>query len=203
MTKWLLRLGWMGVGICSLYAFSMLAGVVSGGALDPPGPVGSTMKSLDDLPPSWHRILASNDGSDGCHSSRFQCVMGDAAVLDRETGLVWEQSPSAAQQNWYSGQRACRNAQTGGRSGWRMPRIEELLSLRDATGTLPAGVFADVQAGAAQYYWSTTVDPANVTNSASVFRVAANYLDIQKQEFVGLYAWCVRGGTYSDIPSDF
>jgi len=42
----------MALGIAGLYGASMLAGVALGGSLDPPGPPGSTMKSLADIAPS-------------------------------------------------------------------------------------------------------------------------------------------------------
>lgn len=43
------------------------------------------------LPPTWDKLLDSTNGDeDGCNSDRFICVMGDRAVLDNETGLVWD-----------------------------------------------------------------------------------------------------------------
>ena len=54
------------------------------GELEPSGPVGPTMQSLDKIP-TWHRIIFD--------VSRWELVMGGAAVLDRETGIVWEKSP--------------------------------------------------------------------------------------------------------------
>jgi hypothetical protein len=190
--KWIHRLGWMCAGIAALYGATALAGVALGGPLDPPGPVGSTMKSLDDLPPSWHRLLAPDDGEDSCHSSRFLCVMDGTAVLDRETGLVWEQAPSSAPQNWFSSIRRCQETQIAGRYGWRTPTIEELRSLLDATGFLPSGVFSNVQAD--DYYWSTSDDAANDFFAAiHRFGVATNFAVSQKDAFAGLHVWCVRG----------
>ena len=56
-----------------------------GGPLDPPGPVGSTMRTIDQLLPSWGQTLSSMGG---CASERFACVMSNQAVLDEETGLA-------------------------------------------------------------------------------------------------------------------
>lgn len=197
MITWLARFGWMGLGIVALYALSMLAGVASGGPLDPPGAPGSTMKTLDDIAPSWHQILAADDGGDGCHSSRFLCVMGDEAVLDRETGLVWEKAPSAVLYDWYGAVRRCQRSSIGGRQGWRAPKIEELRSLLDETSLLPAGVFDNVQLDG--YYWSTSDDVAN-GGSAEVHRFSETTAPggVTKTT-VFASVWCVRGvGAGSD-----
>lgn len=53
--------------------------IVLAGTLDPPGPPAPTMRSLEQVTPSWDRVLpANNGGVDGCNSSRFTCVMGRA-----------------------------------------------------------------------------------------------------------------------------
>ena len=187
------RAGWALAGALGLMLVLVAARVIQAGPLDPPGPVASTMKTLDDISPSWHRILAANDGADSCHSSRFFCVMGGAAVLDRETGLVWEQAPSSAPENWFSAVRHCQNAQIGGRYGWRLPSIEEMRSLLDGTGILPAGVF-NILAGE-QYYWSTSAEIAANFNALVIrFDVATFNLISQKDLFLLSHAWCVRGG---------
>ena len=57
--------------------------------------------------------------------------MNSEAVLDRETGLVWQRVPSMAGTTYQSPVRGCAHANTGGRYGWRMPTVEELASLLD------------------------------------------------------------------------
>ena len=56
------------------------------------------------------------------------------AVLDRETGLVWEKSPDqGGAYRWDTDEAAaaCINSNVGGRKGWRLPAIDELASLID------------------------------------------------------------------------
>src|SRR2546425_8806330 len=54
----------------------------------------STGADHSGLPPTWDKTLPANNPGGACPatSSRFTCVMGNAAVRDNETGLVWEQS---------------------------------------------------------------------------------------------------------------
>ena len=75
--------------------------------------------------PSWDQQLPA--------STRFIVLTnwGNAAVLDRETGLVWEQSPSTLGGSWYTASANCILSETGGRTGWRLPSIQELMSLVD------------------------------------------------------------------------
>ena len=108
------RMGWALSGALALVLLATLARAIQAGPLDPPGPVSSTMKTIGDLVPSWHQTLNSN----GCGSARWNCVMGGAAVLDNETGLVWEQQPTnTAGESWFAAQASCQSASTGNRLG--------------------------------------------------------------------------------------
>src|SRR5262249_44050324 len=64
---------------------------------------------------------------------------GNAAVLDRETGLVWQRSPNGVNASWFGSAGKCHSdAATGNRLGWRLPSVEELASLVDRTQSNPA-----------------------------------------------------------------
>jgi hypothetical protein len=54
--------------------------------------VDSLQTTVNKMPGAWYQILPS--------AQRFLLVMGGKAVLDRETGLVWEQSPSGDKKDW-------------------------------------------------------------------------------------------------------
>ncbi len=128
---------------------------------------------------SWHQTLPSGE--------RFLPVMGDTAVLDRETGLVWERSPSNTGgrtyvSNWIWAQQYCLDLKKGNRMGWRAPTINELASLSDLSlpSGLPAGVFNNVRTSEA--YVSTTG------------RVTFYFDGSRTEESEYGNVWCVRGG---------
>jgi uncharacterized protein DUF1566 len=148
--------------------------------------------------PSWDQTLPS--------STRFIVLsnFNSQAVLDRETGLVWERSPSTSGFIWNNAQTRCNNLTIGARMGWRLPTVHELASLIDPTQpnftdnpTLPTGhPFQNVLSDT---YWS-----ANTNTSASApaaytvtFRFASVGSSNKSLDFIR--AWCVRGGQGVDF----
>ena len=121
-----------------------------------------------------------------------------AAVLDKETGLVWEQSPQLTLSQWTSARRICINKTIGNRKGWRLPSFPELASLVDPsvfTGlALPVGhPFTNVLQ---LNYWSATAGAENIGTAWSVnLRFGAVNLDTK--DILG-QVWCVRGGMNAD-----
>jgi hypothetical protein len=207
----------LAVGGIVLLAVMVFATPAVAGDLNPPGAPAPTMKTLDQIPPTWDQILRSDDGdSSGCNSTRFKCVMDGTAVLDRETGLVWERSPDTGQRDWSSALSFCFNRVVGaypnGRRGLRLPTIEELMSLVNPSGgspALPTGhPFVNVQPHfyySATTSWSTSLffyfsppspgDPDGTVYPGAAWGgnldsgVASTYL-----KYGTAYVWCVRGG---------
>lgn len=184
---------------CLVFMLGVSVGIA--GDLEPPAPPGPTMKSLDEIPPTWSQTLDSTDGEPGgCNSSRFKCVLGGVAVLDMETGLTWERTPSNTYTQWLNSIDACLQKYVGNRGGWRLPRAEELFSLIDnSTGfpRLPAShPFTGLQ-DATCYYSTTTV----ATDATKVWGLSSDLVQnmhtpCQVPISGGGYAlyWCVRGG---------
>jgi hypothetical protein len=147
--------------------------------------------------PSWDQQLRCDTDA---HCSRFTVLekFDGAAVLDGETGLVWEQSPSTALMVWGRAQVRCTQLVTGGRGGWRLPTVQELGSLVDVSvpGSLPAGhPFANIQPF---LYWSATTT-ASVPGGAWFVRFddRIDYANNIAQHAT-LQVWCVRGGRGSE-----
>ena len=118
------------------------------------------------------------------------------AVLDRETGLVWERSPSTTSTfTWEDAQTHCNQLNVGNRKGWRLPTIQELASLVDPTQSnpaLPAGhPFSNVLSFVP--YWSATTGATDASRAWVVLFGSGDVVSGFPKSLTGL-AWCVRGG---------
>ena len=133
------------------------------------------------------------------HPNRFK-VLGDfggAAVLDKETGLVWEQSPDTTTRTWFNALSHCYQRVVGGRKGWRLPTIEELASLVDTSNSSPAlptgHPFTLTSAQEDGFYWSATT-LADVTSNAWGVGLFNGSVSFVVDKSVTFHVWCVRGG---------
>jgi len=172
-----------------LVAFS---GPAFAGDLEPSGPPGPTMKTLNEIPPTWSQTLPA--------AERFELVMGNEAVLDKETGLVWEQSPSDEIKYWKDAVYYCYNKNVGNRGGWRLPAVEELRSLVDPTASNPAlpdgHPFSIVQMS---YHWTITTYEEN-SDYARQVRLSTGVVYNGNKTGEQSAVWCVRGGHGYDGP---
>ena len=185
------------------------------GSLEPPGsavdgtgdPVATTQTQ-----PSWDQSLPADE--------RFVVVMGGEAVLDKETGLVWDQSPSTTKRLWLDSRSHCLNLTVGGRMGWRLPSLHELMSLVDPNNPdgnpdLPPGhPFSNVSP--TTLYWTMSMlghivffgggDSGDFSQNAwAVCFGKCSFLSTEPFHlqtlpnasgviFPTLLSWCVRGG---------
>ena len=151
-------------------------GAKSGGAED-----NNTLRWDQALPVSQRFVVLTAFNSD--------------AVLDKETGLVWEKSPQATAISLSNARLTCANKAVGGRKGWRLPSLPELASLVDPSVASPGPTlqpghpFLAVQSA---NYWSGS---AHADNSTLMWGVGFNngvVLGVSKA--FDQRAWCVRGG---------
>jgi hypothetical protein len=160
------------------------------------GPVGALAGDGPHMDlPAWDQTIPA--------AKRFVVLSNfdNQAVLDRETGLVWEKSPDTTMHAWPGSDVAiaCANKAVGGRKGWRLPSIHEIASLIDpsvaAPGpTLPAGhPFMNVQSAT---YWSATTVAALPTNGW-LLTFASGDVNSNPKETMQ-HVWCVRGGGLLD-----
>ncbi len=103
--------------------------------------------------PSWHQIISAG---------RFEKVLDNKALLDRETGLVWQLETPETTRTWVNAMKHCMGTTIGGRKGWRLPTVSELMTLVEPLNNnpaLPANIFLGVQYGqdgGRDGYWTST-----------------------------------------------
>ncbi len=180
--------------VVAILTMVISAGQAGAQSSEPPG----DMEAPDKTQPTWSQILPADDGDvgTGCGSSRFDCVLGGAAILDKETGLVWDRAPDEVKAKWGSTLLRCYNRSIAGRKGWHLPSIEEMTSLLDTTQSEPALPTAHpftLNQPEPGFYWTKTSVAINREWAWSVFFDPGEVIPTDK-EFSG-YFWCVRGGS--------
>lgn len=168
-----------------------LPGLVSAGDLEPSAPPGPTMKTLDEIPPTWSQKFATAN-------ERFELVLDGQGVLDKETGLVWARDATTVAGSWHHAFVYCRSIAISDRKGWRLPSIEELASLLDMTQIFPAltsGIGFKFEFGGSFsfYVWSSTEHESN-NDYAWVLHPLSGGVYERHKDSTGYRIWPVRGG---------
>jgi hypothetical protein len=128
-----------------------------------------------------------------------------AAVLDRETGLVWERDPTAIGSSgqddagidsWAIAANKCIRKAVGGRKGWRLASVHELSSLVDVSVSpnevrLPVG--HPFQSIGTDFYWTATTYAVDPTR-AWVVRFLGGGVVTEDKPATHPF-WCVRSGS--------
>lgn len=143
---------------------------------------------------SWSNIIPNA-------SRRFVVLLDftNAAVLDRETGLVWEKSPAIAGVDWSTASYECLNKNVGGRKGWRLPSAFELATLIEPSVAAPGPTlapghpFANIQA---VLYWSATTGGGAQTDALGVSFFFGN-INFASRTGNNPF-WCVRSSMNTD-----
>lgn len=198
------RSRWLsGVGVVVLIGGLILAnydgGVTpasaTGNYKPPPNPFTEILKKLDEI---LDKLM--NGSGAGNHTLRWDTNNPSAsrfvtafigAVLDKNTGLVWEQAPDATTRTWPAATSYCANKPVGGTVGWRAPSVIELKSVQDpslAAPFVPASVFTGVQSSG---YWSASSIAGEPTSAWAVSfgdGVVGNGVKAAAGP-----VWCVRG----------
>jgi hypothetical protein len=84
--------------------------------------------------PSWDQSLPA--------STRFIVLanFNGEAVLDRETGLVWQRAVNRFAGTYVTNYDSCLQEDTGNHLGWRLPTLPELGTLFDTTVAVSPGI---------------------------------------------------------------
>lgn len=212
----------LGCVFMALVLVSFFATRAFSGDLEPSGPPGSTMATLEEIynlisnigsapVEKTGQIISYQTGDDGDHENgiawpdpRFT-DNGDGTVSDNLTGLIWLKDAEALGSRTWSDaltQVANLNSGTdfsaddytaGTYNDWRLPNVKELQSLIDFSKNHPA-----LPAGQpfnivlASYYWSSTT-PGGSTGFAWCVNLTIGYVnDYDKGQDNNV--WAVRGG---------
>jgi hypothetical protein len=177
------------------------AGVPAVGAqAAPPNPLTVIIDKLDQILTALSGIQEGNHtlrwDTNNPSASRFVTAF-TGAVLDKNTGLVWEQAPNTGVSVWANATTYCGNKNVGGTRGWRLPAVAELASLIDPSlpaPFVPAGVFTNIQSDG---YWSASTRADS--SSLLAWRVDFSNGDVFAGQKTGaVHVWCVRGGMHAD-----
>ena len=129
-------------------------------------------------------------------------AFNNEAVLDKNTGLVWEKSPQTPGAPWANACVDGLNKVVGRQKGWRLPSIVELSSLIDpSAGPVPTGglllpkghPFTNVYS---LQYWSATTTADDPNRAWFVFLEDGYTGSFIKSTSYQL--WCVRGPMNAD-----
>jgi hypothetical protein len=147
--------------------------------------------------PSWNQTLPV--------AQRFIVLanFNQEAVLDRETGLVWEREPDTQATDYSPAIGHCRTLVKGGRQGWRAPTNQEMRTLVQIgnmdgfTDQLPPGHPFIVPNGLT--YWTTTYLLRDATLALMMrFTRPDTTPSFSKDLGNSANVWCVRAQAVSD-----
>ena len=178
-----------------------IGALVLGGLLVAGGGSADTSAGVQEVPTDLSGVTQNRDKVLSA-AQRFVILPAfhSDAILDKETGLVWEKSPQTTTARWSVARRTCIEKTVGGQKGWRLPSMPELTSLVDPSiappgPTLPPGhPFLAVRSAV---YWSATRVGEDPRGSWGVhFGLGGGATFINWAHSVQF--WCVRGGMKGD-----
>jgi hypothetical protein len=196
------------------------SGVTPAGATDLVNPFPIIIAKLNQILAK----LSTSGGGAGNHTLRWDTNNASAtrftvlaaipgAVLDNNTGLVWEQAPDGTPRKWRNltashlgATNYYVNKNVGGTVGWRLPSVVELKSVQDGSPTaeapfVPASAFtlstSDSTPGVQPNdYWSA----ASAENPSNAWYVdfGHGFVGFNDKALLSFHTWCVRGGMHAD-----
>jgi hypothetical protein len=142
---------------------------------------------------------------------RIQITAFGSGIRDMDTSLIWERGPDLqTTSSWQAAQAACTNKTVGRRVGWRLPTVEELLSILERRVWAPdasspvISIFrpfddyffsfsTSIGARLFDQFWTATPDPQNPQQVLGIDLASAAVRSYPKSQAQTLRAWCVLG----------
>jgi len=85
-------------------------------------------------------------------------------VKDNDTGLIWQDNSNIVKLNWNDGKDYCKNLNLGGYTNWRLPNIDELMSISDKTRYKPA-IKKIFKNNRNDWYWTSTAFSGDLSSA--------------------------------------
>ncbi len=89
-------------------------------------------------------------------------------VIDNLTGLIWQRY-SSPESNWNEAKEYCKKSRTGGFSDWRLPSIDELMTIVDKRRYAPSIYLKAFPDTKSDYYWTRTTNKKQPNKAWLVF----------------------------------
>lgn len=120
------------------------------------------------------------------------------AVLDTETGLVWQKGARARPTSHYAAAQFCADHTGGaGRQTWRLPTLNELRTLLQSAAGSDVATH-HVFAAAPAPYWSSTRMTASRSPRYFAQDLASGEISFERPSREAAGVWCVRHGADSN-----
>ena len=111
-------------------------------------------------------------------------------VTDSSTSKMWQDDTTPAVMEWSAAINYCEGLTLGGYTDWRLPNMNELLSLIDDTTYNPIVDSAFVNTATDKHYWSST--GTSSLNKLGVHFIAGDIAGLQTTSGFTFYVRCVR-----------
>ena len=115
-------------------------------------------------------------------------------VIDKTTGLMWQDNKEVETitKDWSGAKEYCEDLTLSNYSDWRLPNVDELLSIADITRK-PLAIKKEFHYVTSNFYWSSSV---SMTDSAQAWLVyfddGGNFYFKRNRVY---YVRCVRGSS--------
>ncbi len=82
-------------------------------------------------------------------------VYASDIVIDKDTDMMWQDSSKIVEKNYNDAVKYCKNLSLGGYDNWKLPNIDELMSISDKSRNNPAikKIFQNTKNS---FYWSSS-----------------------------------------------
>ncbi len=181
----------------------------------------SSTTYIDDIARMW--IIDSQKGYTTArgkiqHNSYVRCVRGKQLepsglsrnaetmiVSDNTTGLEWQDDVDAniTRKDWIDAIDYCEESELGNHKDWRLPNINELLSITNRLQYNPAmnDIFKNYATGKNDYYWTSTYYDHGIGYAWSVWAKGGSSYMFRSKGNYSTHVRCVRGGPSEAQPA--